>query len=266
WAGNNLTYSFVKLRPDADAAALEKKLPAFLNKYGGEQLKAVGMEKILHLQPLTSIHTTAGYEKELSKSVEPSFLYILLLIAILIQVIACINFMNLSTARASKRAKEVGIRKVVGAERSDLMKQFMSESFLMSLISVLIALPLLLLTLPVLNQITQAGIRVSMFTNYHLWLLLGAIIAITGLVAGSYPAFYLSAFEAIKVIKGNFTNKVSAAGIRRSLVVFQFVLSIVLITGIIIIYSQLNFIKSKDLGFDKNQKLVFNFYTNDAQM
>src|SRR5678810_849825 len=154
------------------------------NKYGGEQLKAVGMEKILHLQPLSSIHTTTDYEHELSKSVEPSFLYILLLIAILIQVIACINFMNLSTARASKRAKEVGIRKVVGAERSDLMKQFMSESFLMSLISVLIALPLLLLTLPLLNQLTQADIHTSMFANYSLWLFLWGIILATGVIVG----------------------------------------------------------------------------------
>jgi putative ABC transport system permease protein len=265
WGGNNLTYSYVKLRPHADALALEKKLPAFLNKYGGQQLKDAGMEKILHLQPLGTIHTTTTYEKDLSKSVDPSFLYILLLIAILIQVIACINFMNLSTARASKRAKEVGIRKVVGAERSDLMKQFMSESFLLSLISVLIALPLLLLTLPVLNQITQADIHVSMFANYRLWLLLGGIIAVTGLIAGSYPAFYLSAFEAIKVIKGNFTNQISASGIRRSLVVFQFALSIVLIAGIIVIYSQLNYIQHKDLGFDKNQKLVFSFYTQDSR-
>jgi putative ABC transport system permease protein len=240
-------------------------LPVFLNKYGGEQLKALGMEKILHLQPLGSIHTTTGYEKEFSKSVNPSFLYILLLIAILIQVIACINFMNLSTARASKRAKEVGVRKVVGAERSDLMKQFMSESFLLSFISVLLALPLLLLTLPLLNQITLADIHVSMFANYRIWLLLGGIIAITGLVAGSYPAFYLSAFQAIKVLKGNFTSHISASGIRRSLVVFQFVLSIVLIGGIIVIYSQLKYIQHKDLGFDKNQKLVFNFYTQDSR-
>ena len=265
WAGNNLTYSYIKLRPQADAAALEKKLPAFLNKYGGQQLKDIGMEKILRLQPLGSIHTSPGYEKDISKSVDPSFLYILLLIAILIQVIACINFMNLSTARASKRAKEVGVRKVVGAERSDLMKQFMSESFLLSLISVLIALPLLLLTLPLLNQITQADIRISMFANYRLWLLLGGIIVTTGLIAGSYPAFYLSAFKAIKVIKGNFTSHISATGIRRSLVVFQFALSIVLIAGIIVIYSQLNYIQHKDLGFDKNQKLVFSFYTQDTQ-
>jgi putative ABC transport system permease protein len=111
WAGNNLTLSYIKLRHHADAAALEKKLPAFLHKYGGQQLKDLGMEKILHLQLLGSIHTTTDYEKDVSRSVDPSFLYILLLIAILIQVIACINFMNLSTARASERAKEVGVRK-----------------------------------------------------------------------------------------------------------------------------------------------------------
>jgi putative ABC transport system permease protein len=265
WAGNNLTVSYIKLRHDADATTLEKKLPAFLNKYGGQQLKDLGMEKILHLQPLGSIHTTPGYEKDLSKSVDPSFLYILLLIAILIQVIACINFMNLSTARASKRAKEVGVRKVVGAERSDLMKQFMSESFLLSFISVLIALPLLILTLPLLNKITQADIHLAMFANDRIWLLLAGIITITGLVAGSYPAFYLSAFEAIKVMKGNFTSHISATGIRRSTVVFQFVLSIVLIAGIIVIYTQLNYIEHKDLGFDQNQKLVFSFYTQDTR-
>jgi putative ABC transport system permease protein len=135
----------------------------------------------------------------------------------------------------------------------------------LSLISVLIALPLLLLTLPFLNQITQADVRVSMFANYYIWILLGAIIAITGLVAGSYPAFYLSAFEAIKVMKGNFTSHISATGIRRSLVVFQFVLSIVLIAGIIVIYTQLNYIQHKDLGFDQNQKLVFTFYTQDTR-
>jgi putative ABC transport system permease protein len=173
WAGNNFAYSYIKLHPNADADALERKLPAFLNKYGGQQLKELGMEKVLHLQPLVSIHTTKDYESELSKSVDPSFLYILMLIAILIQVIACINFMNLSTARASKRAKEVGVRKVVGAGKSDLMRQFLSESFLLSFISVFIALPLLILTLPFLNQITQANIHLAMFANYRIWLLLG---------------------------------------------------------------------------------------------
>jgi putative ABC transport system permease protein len=265
WAGNNFTNSYIKLYPHTDASSLETKLPAFLLKYGAQQLKDLGMEKILHLQPVRSIHTTKGYEVEMTKTVNPSFLYILILIAVLIQVIACINFMNLSTARASKRAKEVGVRKVIGAERKDLIRQFMSESFLLSLIGVLIAVPLLLVTLPYLNRVTQADITLSSLSDYKIWLSLVAIIVVTGLIAGSYPAFYLSAFRAIKVIKGNFTSHISAAGIRRSLVVFQFVLSITLIAGIIIIYSQLKYIQNKDLGFDKSQRLIFNFYTNDTK-
>ena len=265
WAGGNFANSYVKLTPHASAAALEKKLPTFLTKYGAEQLKQMGMEKKLHLQPLTSIHTTTGYSVELGKTVSPLFLYILLVIAALIQIIACINFMNLSTARASKRAKEVGVRKVVGAERKDLVKQFLSESFILCLLSVSVAVPLLVLLLPYLNQITQADIHLSLLSNYKMLLILAGIVLTTGLVAGSYPAFYLSAFRVLRVIKGNFTNHISAAGIRRSLVVFQFVLSIVLIVGIIVIYSQLIYIKNKDLGFDANQKLIFSFHTNESK-
>jgi putative ABC transport system permease protein len=265
WAGNNFTYSYVKLRPDANPSALEARLPAFLIKYGEQQLKQIGMTKQLHLQKITSIHTTPGLEADMGKTVSPSFLYILILIAVMIQVIACINFMNLSTARASKRAKEVGVRKVIGAGKYDLVKQFLGESFLLAFIGVAIALPLLLLAMPYLNQLTQSAIQLSFFSDYRLWLMLIGLVVVTGLVAGSYPAFYLSAFEAIKVIKGNFTSRISVNGIRRALVVFQFALSIILITGIIIIYSQLNFIKNKDLGFDQNQKLIFAFYTNNTQ-
>ncbi|HEY8930864.1 MAG TPA: ABC transporter permease [Mucilaginibacter sp.] len=264
WAGNNFLYAYLKLKPGADAKALEKKLPAFLDKNAGQEMKTLGMTKVLHLQPVAEIHTTGGYEHEPTEVSDPSFLTILMVIAIMIQVVACINFMNLSTARASKRAKEVGVRKVIGAGKYDLIKQFLGESFLLSFIGVAIALPLLALLLPSLNNITHSNIQLSVFADYRIWLMLSGLVLVTGFVAGSYPAFYLSAFEAIKVIKGNFTSRVSAAGIRRGLVVFQFVLSIVLITGIIIIYSQLNFIKSKDLGFDQNQKLVFNFYTDDA--
>src|SRR5450432_1844069 len=265
WAGNNYTTSFIKLRPDAKVADLEKKLPAFLNKYGGETMKAMGMYKELHLQPLLSIHTTAGIEHNMIEPVSSTFLYVMILIAILIQVIACINFMNLSTARASRRAKEVGVRKVIGAGKFALVKQFLAESLFLSLIGILIALPLLVLAMPFLNHITQTEIHLTLFRDFRLWIFLLILVLTTGLLAGSYPAFYLSAFQAIKVIKGNFSNQVSAAGIRKSLVVFQFVLSIVLITSIVIIYSQLNYIKNKDLGFDKNQKLIFSFYTDDSQ-
>jgi putative ABC transport system permease protein len=223
------------------------------------------MKKELHLQPVSTIHTTTGYKAEPTEPISPSFLHILLAIAGLIQLIACINFMNLSTARASKRAKEVGVRKVIGAERKDLMKQFLGESFMLSLLAMLITLPLLWAMLPYLNQITKADVRFGMFQDYRLWILLLSLSVITGTVAGSYPAFYLSAFQVLKVLKGNFSNHVSATGVRKGLVVFQFALSIVLIIGIITIYSQLNYMKNKDLGFQEEQTLVFTFHTNDSK-
>jgi len=265
WAGNNFTESYVKFRADANVIAFEKKLPAFLNKYGADQLKSSGMSKSLHLQPLSSIHTTSGYDAESGKIVSASFLYVLILIAVLIQLIACINFMNLSTARASGRAKEVGVRKVIGAGKYDLITQFLGESFLLSFIGVIIALPLLWLALPYLNRITQANIQLLFFNDPRLWLMLGGLIVITGLAAGSYPAFYMSAFKAIKVIKGDFTSQFSTQVLRRSLVIFQFVISIILITGVVIIYSQLNYIKNRDLGFDKDQQIILTFHTNDTK-
>jgi putative ABC transport system permease protein len=261
WAGDNMAASYVRLKPGTDPAVLEKKLPAFLQKYGGDQLKALGMKKVLVLQPVAAIHTTAGVFREQDRVVSTSFLRILLSIAILIQVIACINFMNLSTARASKRAKEVGVRKVLGAEKGQLVRQFLGESFLLALAGMAIALPLLFLTLPWLNWLTHAEVSWSLVYNYRIGLLFAGLVLATGIIAGSYPAFYLSAFNAIKVLKGNFTNTVSAAGIRRSLVVFQFVLSIGLIMGIIVIHSQLYYIEHADLGFDTEQQLIFHFNT-----
>ncbi|WP_295125582.1 ABC transporter permease [uncultured Chitinophaga sp.] len=266
WSGNNFTYSYIKLNPHASAEALERQLPAFVEKYGGQELKQGGMEKKLILQPLSAVHTTAGLGAETGHPVNRTFLYILIVIAVLVQLIACINFMNLSTARAAQRAREVGVRKVIGAGKYSLVGQFLSESFLLSLLGVLIAIPLLIMALPWLNQLTQANIDTGFLRDYKIWAALAGIVVITGLAAGSYPAFYLSAFQAVKVLKGNFSNHISAAGIRRSLVVFQFVVSIALITGIIVIYSQLQYIRSKDLGFDKTQQLVFRFPTNEAKV
>jgi len=264
WISNSYISSYVKLKPGASAAGLEKKLPAFVNRYAAQQLQKWGVKENLFLQQAATIHTTPMDGLQLTNPVSPSFLTMLSLIAILIQVIACINFMNLSTARASKRAKEVGIRKVVGAGRKDLIKQFIGESLLLSAIGVVLALPLLLLLLPYLNGITQADIKYAMLADYHIWVALVAMVFVTGVIAGSYPAFYLSAFRVIKVLKGNFTNHVSAAGLRKALVVFQFVLSIILITGIVIIYSQLNFIKNKNLGFNKDQRIIFSLYAGDG--
>jgi putative ABC transport system permease protein len=264
WGGSNMVYSYVKLRPDADPRELERKLPPFLTRHGGQEMKAIGMEKQLQLQPIATIHTTPNLQVEMSQTVSTSFLSILSLIAVLIQVIACINFMNLSTARASKRAKEVGVRKVMGAGQGNLMRQFLGESLLLALMGIVLALPLFWILLPWLNQLTRADVSMTAFRDYRIWLILLGLVAGTGLLSGSYPAFYLSAFQAIRVLKGNFTNRVSAAGLRRSLVVFQFSLSIILITGIVVIYSQLEYIKNKDLGFDAAQKVIFNIYTGNV--
>jgi putative ABC transport system permease protein len=264
WTSNTYVSSYVKLRPGASPRSLEKRLPVFLEHYAGGQLKKANLEEQLLLQPVTAVHTTPGLVGiQLDKAVDPGFLNILLLIAVLIQVIACINFMNLSTARASRRAKEVGVRKVIGAGRMDLVKQFLGESFFITLISVAVAVPLLILALPFFNRITQAAITVTALDTRTV-LTLAGLVLFTALLAGSYPAFYLSAFRTIRVIKGNFTSHISASGIRRGLVVFQFVLSTVLISGIVIVYSQLNYIKHKDLGFEKDQQLIFSFYSQDA--
>jgi putative ABC transport system permease protein len=265
WTSNNYIASYVKVRSNTNITLLENKFPAFVNKYAEKELKDAGLGVSMYLQPVSSIHTTPAMDNPgIGKPISPTFLAILVLIAALIQIIACINFMNLSTARASKRAKEVGVRKVIGAGKTDLIRQFLGESFLLSLISVMIALPLLIIALPFLNNITQADINPSFLKDFRIWIMLVSLVLVTGLIAGSYPAFYLSAFHVVKVIKGNFTSEISVAGIRRSLVVFQFVLSIVLITGIVIIYSQLEYIKNKDLGFDKDQRLVFTFNTGES--
>jgi putative ABC transport system permease protein len=265
WIKNGFIHTYVKLRHGTDPASLQQKLPPFVERYAGEQLKQTGIKEKLFFQPVTEIHTATTLQGlELSKPVSHTFLNVLLGIAIIIQLIACINFMNLSTARASKRAKEVGVRKVIGAGRQQLIRQFLGESFLLSVLSIFIAVPLLVVAMPLLNNITEADLHPGFLNDPSVWLLLVSTVLATGLVAGSYPAFYLSAFNAIKVIKGNFSNQVSATGIRKSLVAFQFVLSTALIIAIIGIYAQLNYLKNKDIGFAKEQRLVFSFNTEEG--
>jgi putative ABC transport system permease protein len=265
WVSETFMSNYVKLQPQTDVAAFEKKLPAFDRRYTETEFKKWGVKERLYLQPISAIHTTAGFDNNgIGTPVNPGFLSILVLIGVLIQVIACINFMNLATARASKRAREVGVRKVIGAGRRDLIRQFLAESFLLSLAGVVIALPLLILALPWLNGITNASVTLSFLRDYHTWLMLAGLVVCTGFIAGSYPAFYLSGFTIVRVLKGQLTNHISNGGIRRGLVVFQFVLSIVLITGIVVIFRQLNYIRSKDLGFNKDQRVLFTFNSTDA--
>ncbi len=259
WMDRYYAYTFVKLAPGVSVENLEKKLKVSLDRPTGGANGTMGRAE-LQLQPVGEIHTTAGYDIEMGRTVNRFFLGLLVGLAALIQLIACINFMNLATARASKRAKEVGVRKILGADNKGLVLQFLVESSILSVAAVVIALPLLTIVLPWINRATGVEIPRAVFAEPAMWGLLLGVALLTGLLAGSYPAFYLSDFRAAKVLKGDYTSHISVAGLRRSLVVFQFVLSIVLIVGMIVIRVQLDFVRSKDLGFTQDSQFVISFH------
>ncbi|HXL55638.1 MAG TPA: ABC transporter permease, partial [Chitinophagaceae bacterium] len=274
--GNNMFSTFFLLKPGADVTKLEAKFPAFVDKYIGTGLKAAGFYKKQFLIPVKDIHLHAGMPNDISPVGSVTYLYILASIALFTLLIACINFMNLSTARSSKRSAEVGIRKVLGAEKKSLVKQFLGESLLMSMIAFIIALAITKLLLPAFSQVS--GKNLSLDFSQQWFILIGFLLlsVITGLLAGSYPAFYLSSFQPVKVLKGRFTNSLSAVVLRKGLVVFQFIISVVLIIASVVIMNQMNYLRSTDLGFAKDQQIVIplrstlakNIYTslkNDIQ-
>ena len=257
WAGQNFIYTYVRLNPKADAAALQQKLPAFLEKYGTENLKELNMKKRLILQKATGIHLySRGITNQIDKVSDVKFLNLLLTIAFFIQLIACINFINLTTARSMRRAREIGVRKVVGAVKSTLIKQFLGESLLVSFIAVGLAIPIVLVLLPWLNNLTGSTLTADSFYSFNIISIVLGLALITGLLSGIYPALYLSGFRPVSVLKGVFSFKPSTVNLRKVLVVFQFVIALVLIISVIVISKQVNYMQSKDIGFNKSQKLV----------
>jgi putative ABC transport system permease protein len=226
---NNMFYTYLRLRPDANAEQLNRKLPAFIEKYARQGLKSAGFDKRISLIPVPDLHLYGSIREIVTPTSSRTYLNILASIAIFTLLIACINFMNLATARSVKRAAEVGIRKVMGAGRGLLIRQFLGESMLLSLLALVIAVILVAVSLPVFNQLTGKTLAFSELIDPAI---LGAFIALTlltGLVAGSYPALYLSVFNPVQVLKGRFSNSISAVALRRGLVVFQFVISIGLV-------------------------------------
>lgn len=255
-ASNNMFSTYFLLKPGADAKKLEAKFPAFVDKYIGKDLKAYGFYKKQFLVPVKDIHLYSGLRNTASGAGSITYLYILGSIALFTLVIACINFMNLSTARSSKRSAEVGVRKVLGANKKSLIKQFLGESLMMSLIAFVIALMITELLLPAFSHISGKNLSLDFSTN---WLILiGFLILsfITGLFAGTYPAFYLSSFQPVKVLKGRFSNSLSAVALRKGLVVFQFIISVVLIIASVVIGNQMKYMRSTDLGFAKDQEII----------
>ncbi|HEY4196435.1 MAG TPA: FtsX-like permease family protein, partial [Mucilaginibacter sp.] len=208
------------------------------------------------LTPLPDIHLRSNSEYELSKGGSIQYVYIFSFIAVIILLIACVNFMNLSTARSSNRAKEVGVRKVLGSARKNLIAQFLTESTIVTFVSTILAVALAMVLLPLFNQLS--GKELSISSQTLTWLIPALVIEVVviGFLAGSYPAIFLSAFQPIEVLKGKFAAGFKGGFLRSSLVVFQFFISISLIICTLVIYNQLKYIHNKSLGFDRNQVLV----------
>ena len=265
FSSNNIFYTYLRLHPEANAKALEQKLPAFMEKYAGDDLKAAGFDKRIFLIPVPDLHLYDALSTIVTPTSNRTYLYLLASIALLILLIACINFMNLATARSLQRAVEVGIRKVMGAQRGGLMQQFLVESTLIALLALLPALLLSALLLPVFNQISGKAIAASALLNSEIVTASVLLLLITGLMAGSYPAFYLSVFRPVSVLKGKFANAMSAVALRKGLVIFQFVISIGLVLATGVIYQQIAFIQNKPLGFDSNQQMVIPLTSEEAR-
>jgi len=268
WLSENYN-TYILLRKAAKPDALTTQINAMNDRFIGPELQNVihlslkdfkkggGFIKISAV-PLLDIHLHSNIDGELYPNGSIQFVYIFSSIGVFILLIACINFMNLATASSANRAREVGVRKVLGSLRRNLIGQFLTESLLISFIALALAIGFACLILPYFKELAQKQIQMSALFQPAMLLSLLVLMLVVGFLAGSYPAFVLSAFKPIEVLKGNFTSGFKGSWLKNSLVVFQFVISIILIASTIVIYSQMGYIRSRDIGFNRKQILVIN--------
>jgi hypothetical protein len=242
--GNNGLRTFIKLRPDADVAALNKKIKYLIKQHLPES------ETELFLQAVDDMYLRSDFRQGKSGGGKIEYVRLFSIVAVFILVIACINFMNLATARSAKRAKEVGVRKVIGATRSNLIGQFLGESVLVALLACVLSVNLAQAILPSFNEMLHKQIQIDYSDPVFICLVLG-IALFTGILSGSYPAFFLSSFKPVSVLKGTIKFSNNVALFRKGLVVFQFILSAVFIISTLVIYKQIHFIKNKNIGLDR---------------
>ena len=262
---NNMFYTYLLLKNSSDGNKLAAKFPGFVQRHLGNELKQMGKERKYFLTPVPDIYLSGIAKNSIIAGGSKTTLFILGSIALLTLLIACINFMNLSTANSAKRAAEVGVRKVLGAQKQSLLRQFLGESLIMAGIALILALIFSFLLLPVFEQVSGKTLIISFEQKIILGGSFFLLALITGLLAGSYPAFYLSSFRPIKVLKGKFSNSLAAISLRKGLVVFQFIISIVLIIASIVIAKQMGYMQQKDLGFQKEQQVVIPLRTSMAK-
>ncbi|GGA94185.1 ABC transporter permease [Puia dinghuensis] len=256
FATNNMFVLYLKLKSGTSPAALEAQLPAFIDKYAGKDLKVYGYGKREMLVPVRDVHLRSDIKSNVTPPGSKAYLYILASIAVFTLLIACINFMNLATARSAKRSSEVGIRKVLGAVKGSLIGQFLGESVLMSIIAFGLAWAFTVLLLPAFSMMTARNLSFTVADSLPMLAGFLALAVFAGLLAGLYPAFYLSSFQPAKVLKGKFSNSLAAASLRKGLVIFQFIISVTLIVSTVVINDQMKFLRSQDLGFNKESQIV----------
>jgi len=261
WINNN-NFTYVLLDEHVSKAQLEKHFPEFMNKYMGKDMARMGAHFDLALTPLSDIYFEPSSGFDNVKHGDKTVVYIFLSIAVLILLIACINFMNLSTIRAVERSKEVGLRKVLGAKRNHLVWQFIGESILLTLIACIFSIGLMQIFMPFYNQLLGYTLTVS-WNALPLYLFLIGVIIVVGFLAGSYPAFVLSVFSPIESLKGKFRLGKGGQLFRQALVVVQFSISVLLIIGTITIMNQMNYVKNKQLGYDKEQTVIVPIDNNE---
>lgn len=266
WLSNSFA-TYVLLKKGATVKSVEDKLPALVSKYVGPQVeKVLGMDLKsfvetgnrygIYMQPLSDVHLNPEISSEFKPANDRKYIYIFSGVALLILIVAGINYMNLSTARSTKRSREVGLRKVMGSTRGLLIRQFMIESLILTFISLGLAILVVELVLPFFNNMLQVQLNVGYFSRWYVIPGLVLLAAMIGIFSGSYPAIFLASFMPVKVLYGKLKLGLSNARIRSMLVVFQLAISIILILSSIIIYRQIHFMVNKDLGFDKEQLLV----------
>ena len=246
--------TFFMLRPDADPAKVEAKMQHLLDKFNRDTGKPFHTE--LAMQPFHEYYLNSNFKNAQIDGGRIEYVQLFSFVAIFILLIACINFMNLATARSSKRAKEVGVRKVVGAVRAMLIGQFVSEAMLLTVFSIFLSILFVAILLPIFNTLTDKQMTLPL-TNPSFWGILLGLTFFTGLVSGSYPAFFLSSLSPLRVLKGAINVDAKSTWFRQGLVVFQFSLSVIMIIGMIIIYRQVEYVQTKNLGFDRENLVYF---------
>jgi len=263
--GNFNYFTYVLLKPGARAQNLNKKLEQIYHKNVEPIFSQFNVKMRYDVQPITEIHLHSRLEREPEELGSMSYIWIFSAVAFFMLLIACINYMNLTTARSARRAKEIGIRKVTGSSRRQLILQFLSESVLTAFVAVLLSSVLVILLLPVFNSLSGKSFNLqTLLQPFNIFLLLG-IGLFTGLAGGSYPAFYLSGFRPVSVLKGALSKASGNVSLRRTLVVLQFSISMIMLICTWVVYSQLSYLRKKDLGFDKSQVMTVTVNTGEDE-